>query len=237
MTEGALGTLDDFSSMYWPEDVDFLSRSTQGAFSGIGVQIARRDQQLTVVSPLNGTPAQQAGIKASDVIATVDGKDTSSWSLNKAVREITGPTGSDVEIGIQRPGETEARTYVIKRSRIEIESVKGWAHTPSGDWDYWIDKDAGIGYLRLTQFIPQSAHKIDLAVAKLRDEGQLNSMIIDLRHQPRRPAHLCHPASSTASSTAARSCSPLISDGSQQQRLARHRNRGTLPRPRPGHSH
>ncbi|MEM9884180.1 MAG: hypothetical protein AAF800_14805, partial [Planctomycetota bacterium] len=71
MTEGAMGTLDDFSSMYWPEDIDFLSRSTQGSFTGIGVQIARRDQQLTVVSPLNGTPAQRAGLKAGDVIATV----------------------------------------------------------------------------------------------------------------------------------------------------------------------
>ncbi|MEO0513855.1 MAG: S41 family peptidase [Planctomycetota bacterium] len=184
MTEGALGTLDDFSSMYWPEDIDFLSRSTQGAFTGIGVQIARRNEQLTVVSPLNGTPAQKAGLKADDIIATVNGKDTSSWSLNKAVREITGPRGTEVQLGIQRVGQAELIPYTIKRDRIEIESVKGWAHTPDGGWDYWIDQPSGIGYVRLTQFIPQSVDKIDEAVAQLQQTGKLNSLVLDLRHNP-----------------------------------------------------
>ncbi|MBB6430963.1 S41 family peptidase [Algisphaera agarilytica] len=184
MTEGALGTLDDFSSMYWPEDIDFLSRSTQGSFTGIGVQIAKRNEQLTVVSPLNGTPAQRAGLKADDVIATVNGKDTSSWSLNKAVREITGPRGTEVELGIRRIGEPELLPYTIKRDRIEIQSVKGWAHTEDGGWDYWIDQPSGIGYIRLTQFIPQSVNKIDQAVADLQRTGHLNSLILDLRHNP-----------------------------------------------------
>jgi carboxyl-terminal processing protease len=184
MTEGALATLDDFSSMYWPEDVDYLSRSTQGAFSGIGVQIARRNEQLTVVSPLNGTPAQKAGLKAGDVIASVDGKDTSSWSLNKAVREITGPRGTDVQLMVLRAGAAELLPFTITRNRIEIESVKGWAHTDDGDWNYWIDRDAGIGYVRLTQFIPQSADRIDLAVSRLQQQGNLNGLILDLRHNP-----------------------------------------------------
>lgn len=184
MTEGALSTLDDFSSMYWPEDIDFLSRSTQGAFTGIGVQIARRNEQLTVVSPLNGTPAQKAGLKADDIIATVNGKDTSSWSLNKAVREITGPRGTEVELGIDRVGEAELLPFTIKRDRIEIESVKGWAHTDDGGWDYWIDQASGVGYIRLTQFIPQSLDKIDEAVIQLQRTGQLNSLILDLRHNP-----------------------------------------------------
>ena len=184
MTEGALGTLDDFSSMYWPEDIDYLSRSTSGKFPGIGVQIARREGKLTVVSPLNGTPAQRAGLKAGDVIATVDGADTSSWSLTKAVANITGEPDTPVRLMIERPGDPEGFELDIVRQWIEIESVKGWAHTDDGDWNYWIDKDAGIGYIRLTQFIPQSVDKIDMAVAKLRDEGRLNSLILDLRHNP-----------------------------------------------------
>lgn len=184
MTEGALGTLDDFSSMYWPEDIDYLSRSTSGKFPGIGVQIARREGKLTVVSPLNGTPAQKAGLKAGDVIAIVDGADTSSWSLTKAVANITGEPDTPVRVTIERPGTPEAFELDIVRQWIEIESVKGWAHDARGDWDYWIDKDAGIGYIRLTQFIPQSVDKIDMAVARMRDEGQLNSLILDLRHNP-----------------------------------------------------
>jgi carboxyl-terminal processing protease len=184
MTEGALATLDDFSSMYWPEDIDFLSRSTQGAFTGIGVQIARRNEQLTVVSPLNGTPAQKAGLKAGDIIATVNGKDTSSWSLNKAVREITGPSGTLVRLMILRADEPELLPFDIERGRIEIESVKGWDHRKDGSWDYWIDKTAGLGYIRLTQFIPQSVDRIDQAVAEMQREGQLNGLILDLRHNP-----------------------------------------------------
>lgn len=206
MTEGALGTLDDFSSMYWPEDLDFLSRSTQGEFPGIGVQIARRLQAgtaidlgddpatdedepvvtayITVVSPLSGSPAMAEGIKADDLIITVNGEDARNWSLNKAVREITGPVGTEVTLGIKREGQDGLMEFVIKRGRIEIESVKGWTHTPDGDWDYWIDQPAGIGYVRLTQFIPQSIDKLDHAVAQLQKTGQLNSLVLDLRHNP-----------------------------------------------------
>ena len=184
MTEGALGTLDEFSSMYWPEDVDFLARSTQGAFTGVGIQISRKNEQLTVISPLNGTPAQKAGIRAGDVIATVDGADTASWSLNKAVREITGPQGSEVELGISRVGHEAPVSYVIRRDRIEIESIKGWRHDAAGGWDYWLDRSAGIGYVRLTQFIPQSLDKLDAAVAALRADAPLHSLVLDLRHNP-----------------------------------------------------
>ncbi|MEM8738586.1 MAG: S41 family peptidase [Planctomycetota bacterium] len=205
MTEGALGTLDDFSSMYWPEDIDFLMRSTQGAFFGIGVQITRRlegapqlqdnagsqdgDQpiagaRITVISPLVGSPAIKVGIKAGDVIYTVNGKDASNWSLTKAVREITGPQGTTVKLGIKRVGHKDLLEFDVTRGRIEIESVKGWAHTPDGGWDHWIDPDAGIGYLRLTQFIPQSVDKIDTAIGQLKDSGELNGLILDLRHNP-----------------------------------------------------
>lgn len=184
MTEGALGTLDEFSSMYWPEDVDYLARSTQGAFTGVGIQISRKNEQLTVISPLNGTPAQKAGIRAGDVIATVDGADTASWSLNKAVREITGPRGTDVELGISRVGREAPVAYTIRRDRIEIESIKGWRHDDAGGWDFWLDRSAGIGYVRLTQFIPQSLDKLDAAVAALRKDAPLHGLVLDLRHNP-----------------------------------------------------
>lgn len=184
MTEGALGTLDEFSSMYWPEDVDYLARSTQGAFSGVGIQISRKNEQLTVISPLNGTPAQKAGIRAGDVIATVNGADTASWSLNKAVREITGPRGTSVELGISRVGQEAPVSYDIRRERIEIESIKGWRHDAAGGWDHWLDRSAGIGYIRLTQFIPQSLDKLDAAVAALRSDAPLHGLILDLRHNP-----------------------------------------------------
>jgi len=167
MTEGALGTLDEFSSMYWPEDVDYLARSTQGAFTGVGIQISRKNEQLTVISPLNGTPAQKAGIRAGDVIATVNGADTAS---------------------ISRVGQEAPVTYAIRRDRIEIESIKGWRHDQDGGWDFWLDRSAGIGYVRLTQFIPQSLDKLDAAVNALREDAPLHGLVLDLRHKRRAAA-------------------------------------------------
>ncbi|MEM9752708.1 MAG: S41 family peptidase [Planctomycetota bacterium] len=185
LTEGALGTLDDFTSMYWPEDIDHLRRSTQGAFFGVGIQIQKTDgRRLTVVSPLPDTPAYTAGIRAGDVIETVDGKATASWSLTKAVRQITGPEGTTVTLGVRRVGEEELLEFVVERKRIDIESIKGWAHTPDGGWDFWLDREGGIGYVRLTQFIPQTIDGLNDAIEQLKSEGPLNGLILDLRFNP-----------------------------------------------------
>ncbi len=184
MTEGLTGTLDDFSSVIWPQERESFSRSTQGNFSGIGVQISRRDGRLLVVSPLENTPAMRAGLKAGDIIAHVDGTNTDSWSLNRAVQEITGPRGTQVRLGIERPGEPELIDYAITRDKIEIESIRGWTHKPEGGWDYWIDPANRIGYIRLSQFIPQTADDLDAAIAQMQKDGPINGLILDLRFNP-----------------------------------------------------
>ena len=185
MGEGAMSKLDDFSSIIWPEDLDTFSRSTQGAFYGVGIQISRRDGRLVVVSPLENTPAQKAGIKAGDIIATVNGAKTDAWSLNRAVAEITGPEGSEVVLGIERGAET--LEVSLQRAKIEIESIRGWEHRPlndGGGWDYWIDRQAGIGYVRLSQFIPQTADDLDAAIARMQQERSIRGLILDLRFNP-----------------------------------------------------
>jgi carboxyl-terminal processing protease len=184
MTQGITGTLDDFSSVIWPQELSTFSRSTQGKFYGIGVQISRRDGRLLVVSPLENTPAMRAGLKAGDVIAQVDGRKTNTWTLNRAVQEITGPKGTQVSLGIERAGEPEQLKYDITRAEIVIESIRGWSHKPEGGWDYWIDKDSRIGYIRLSQFIPQSADDMDAAIEKMQEDGPINGLILDLRFNP-----------------------------------------------------
>lgn len=184
MTEGLTDALDDFSSVIWPQERESFSRSTQGNFSGIGVQISRRDGRLVVVSPLENTPAMRAGLKAGDIIAQVEGKNTDTWSLNRAVREITGPRGTRVLLGIERRGEPELIEYAIVRDKIEIESIRGWSHKPQGGWDYWIDPDNRIGYIRLSQFIPQTADDLDAAVSQMQKDGPINGLILDLRFNP-----------------------------------------------------
>lgn len=184
MTEGLTSTLDDFSSVIWPQERESFSRSTQGNFSGIGVQISRRDGRLLVVSPLENTPAMRAGLKAGDIIAEVEGTNTDTWSLNRAVQEITGPRGTQVKLSIERPGEPDLIDYAITRDKIEIESIRGWTHKPEGGWDYWIDADNRIGYIRLSQFIPQTAEDLDAAIQQMQEDGQINGLILDLRFNP-----------------------------------------------------
>ena len=186
MTEGATGTLDDFSSVIWPHDLEQFSRSTQGKFTGVGIQITRRDGQLMVVTPLEGTPAQQAGVKAGDVIVAVDGANTASWTLDRAVREITGPEGSVVTLTVERVGSQDPLDIEVRRDEIVIESIRGWEHTDAarGGWNYFIDQANRIGYVRMSQFIPQTADALDDAVEQMKRSGPIHGLILDLRHNP-----------------------------------------------------
>lgn len=192
MGEGATSALDDFTGMIWPRQREQFARSTQGKFFGVGIQISRRNGQLLVVSPLPETPAQQAGIKAGDVIAEVDGQDTSTWGLDKAVREITGPEGTVVTLGISRSGEPEIIEYDIQRAEIEIESIRGWQWKDArkDEWDYFIDPDSRIGYVRISQFIStpdqrkSTAKDLDRAIEQMQADGSINGLILDLRFNP-----------------------------------------------------
>ncbi|MCC7146915.1 MAG: S41 family peptidase [Phycisphaeraceae bacterium] len=184
MADGAMSTLDDFSAIIWPREMEQFSRATQGKFYGIGVQISKRDGRLVVITPVPNTPAQKAGIKAGDIIAQVDGKDTSTWSVDRAVREITGPKGTTVTLAIERMGVETPTPFSIVRDEIPIDSIIGWQRRPDKTWDYFIDTDYRIGYLRLTNFLPQTADDLDLAINQMQEEGDLNALIIDLRFNP-----------------------------------------------------
>jgi len=184
LTNGGTGELDEFSSVIWPEDLRQFSRSISGDFVGVGVQIQRLDGKLVVVTPLEGTPGMEAGIKANDIITRVNGRSTSTWSIDKAVREITGPEGTRVQLTIVREGVEEPLQFTITRTKIELESIKGWAHREEGGWDYWVDREAGIGYIRMSQFLRQTADDMDKAVEQMREEGELNGLVIDLRFNP-----------------------------------------------------
>lgn len=184
LTTGATGELDPFSTVIWPEDYRQFARSIQGNFVGVGVQIQKLDGKLSVVTPLEGTPGMEAGLKAGDIIARVNGKPTGTWSIDRAVREITGPEGTEVELSVIREGVEEPILFKITRRKIDLESIKGWAHRPEGGWDYWVDKEAGIGYVRMSQFLRQTAEDLDAAVAQMQQEGELNGLILDLRFNP-----------------------------------------------------
>lgn len=194
---GAMSVLDEYSSIIWPDELRRFQRSTQGQFVGVGIQI-QQDEELNikVVTPLEGAPASRAGIRAGDIIRKVDGASTDGFDLNQAVDVITGPRGTDVRLTIERPVkddnladaiEPEPKIFdvVIKRDAIKLASVKGWRRLNTGEekWDWFIDPDHGVGYVRLTQFSPDTTKDFDRAIAEMKAKG-LNGLILDLRFNP-----------------------------------------------------
>jgi len=186
---GAMASLDRFSSIIWPDELRRFQRSTTGSFVGVGIQI-QLDEQLNikVVTPLEGTPAHRAGIQAGDIIRAVDGRSTVGFTVDQAVDVITGPMNTDVTLTIEREdedGKTEDIDYTITRARIPLESVKGWRKTGGDDqdWDWFIDPDDGIGYIRLTQFVDSTSADFDRAVAEMKRQG-LKGLVLDLRYNP-----------------------------------------------------
>jgi carboxyl-terminal processing protease len=182
-SDGAFGELDPFSSMLWPSDLDEFKRTTQGEFSGVGIQIqSDPDGSLKVVSPLEDTPAFKAGIKPGDIITRIDGKNARGISTYQAVKSITGPAGTTVMLTI-RSTDGKVREYTITRNTITVASVKGWTHKPGGGWDYFVDPDQKIGYMRLTNFASNSPKELNDAIDQMK-AGGARGIIFDLRYDP-----------------------------------------------------
>lgn len=186
---GAYASLDQYSSIIWPDEMRAFRRSLRGQFVGIGVQI-RLDEQfdIEVVTPLEGTPAQRAGVRRGDRIKKVNGNSIVGFSLNQAVDLITGPAGTGVTITVEREdqeGQKVVLDYDLVREQIDLPSVKGWKKTGPGDdeWDWFIDRDRGIGYVRLTSFTEQSTQEFDAAISEMREQG-LKGLVFDLRFNP-----------------------------------------------------
>ncbi|MGH7215038.1 MAG: S41 family peptidase, partial [Tepidisphaeraceae bacterium] len=181
--DGAFSELDPFSSMIWPYDLDEFNKTTQGEFSGVGIQIqSDEDGSLKVVSPLEDSPAYRAGIKAGDVVTHINGKNAKGITLNQAVKNITGPSGTTVILTVRSP-DSKVRDYTIRRETIKVASIKGYIHKPGGGWDYFIDPESRIGYLRLTNFTKSTAEELDRAVAEMKSQD-CAGLILDLRYNP-----------------------------------------------------
>jgi len=186
---GAMSALDPYSSIIWPDELARFERSTRGAFVGVGISIQMDEaQNIKVVTPLEGSPAQRAGIRADDLIKGVDGKSTLGFTLDQAVDVITGPRGTKVELTIDREnedGEKVTLQFPLIRQVIDLPTVKGWEKVGAGDgdWNWFVDQEAGIGYVRLTGFSEKSTEEFDRAIRSMKAQG-LNGLILDLRFNP-----------------------------------------------------
>jgi carboxyl-terminal processing protease len=170
---GMLETLDPHSNYMTPEVYKEMQTETRGSFGGIGFEITIRDKVLTVVAPIEDTPASRAGIQSGDLILRIDGKSTKDMTLMEAVKLMRGPQGTQVTITIMRQGFTEPKDLTLTRAIIPIRSVRSRMLEP------------GYGYIKLSQFIERTFPDMEAALKKLEGrDGSLKGLILDLRNNP-----------------------------------------------------
>ncbi len=182
--DGFLNELDKFSSMIWPSEVQDFIKSTMGHFFGVGIQISKEPgEPLKVVSPLLNSPAQKAGIKANDLIVAVDDRRTADLPIDKLVKNIMGPKGTDVVLTIRRQGVLKPFDVTVTRDEIHIQTVKGWRRKRNGEWDFLVDPEGRIGYIRVTQFTEKTVLDVTNALSALNTAG-VENIILDMRFNP-----------------------------------------------------
>ncbi len=187
MINGGLERLDPHSAFINPKRYRQFTKDSKGEFGGIGIQVStdRQSGVLSVVSPLPGTPAYEAGILAGDLIVKIDGKSTESMQLNEAVDHIQGEPGQKISLTVLHEGSKEPVTVELTRAKIHIRSVLGnrrRADKPE-EWDYFLDKSNHIVYVRLVAFSETAAKELRDTLTELKAEG-MRGLILDLRMNP-----------------------------------------------------
>ncbi len=180
-TEAALGTLDPYTNIIWPFYTKEFEKSITQQFTGIGVEISKVTGDLKVMSLLPGTPAYNSGMDAEDIIEAVDGVPTKDMTINCAVSRITGPEGTNVTLTIRHKDAEATVEITLKRARIVVPTIRGWQRTEDAGWQYMIEKETGIGYMRLTGFTATTTDYLKKSIEQMQKEG-VKGIIMDLRY-------------------------------------------------------
>lgn len=171
---GMLSTLDPHSVLLEPESFNEVKTSTKGEFGGLGIVISIRDGRLTVISPIEGTPASRSGLKAQDTIVKIGEESTINMSLEEAVQRLRGKPGTDVAIWIKREGWADAKKFTLTRAIIKIESVTSKL------------LEGGVGYVRIKSFQNNTYDDLHTHLEQLRKKkgSTLEGLVLDLRNNP-----------------------------------------------------
>ncbi len=171
---GMLSGLDPHSSYLDPEHFKELQVGTSGEFGGLGIEVGMEDGFVKVISPIDDTPAQRAGVKAGDLVIRLDEKPVKGMTLHDAVKIMRGKVGTDIVLTIIREGEEKPLKITITRDTIKVKSVRAR------------DLGDGFGYLRVSQFQSRTGENLTEAIEKLKkdNDGKLNGLVLDLRNNP-----------------------------------------------------
>jgi len=172
VTDEMLKTLDPYSGIITPQVYQEFTIETEGSFGGLGIVIGIRNEQLTVIAPIEGTPAYRAGIKPNDRIVQIEDESTVNMSLIEAVGKLRGPKGTAVNIYIQREGLSEPKKFSIVRDTINIESVEAF------------NLSDGIVYAKIRDFQKNTLNSLRESLKDFRKTSNLRGLILDLRGNP-----------------------------------------------------
>jgi carboxyl-terminal processing protease len=171
--KGMLASLDPHTNFLPPEIFKEFKVETSGEFGGIGIEISVQDDVLTVISPIEDTPAYKAGIKAGDKIVEIEGKTTKGITLAEAVNRMRGKRGSPVSLAVYREGFDSPKKFTVARDIIKVKSVK------------YTDMLQGYAYIRITSFIERTGDDLREAIDKHeKKNGKLKGLVVDLRNNP-----------------------------------------------------
>jgi carboxyl-terminal processing protease len=169
--KGMVGSLDPHSAFMTPEQYKEMQVDTKGEFGGLGIQIGIKDGMLTVIAPIEDTPAYRAGIKAGDKIIKINNEFTKDMNLQDAVSKMRGAPSTSVKITILREGWKETKDFTIVREIIKIKSIK------------FKELEEGIGYIKINQFQEQTSSDLSNAIEELMKKN-ITSLVLDLRNNP-----------------------------------------------------
>ncbi|MGH8314008.1 MAG: S41 family peptidase [Steroidobacterales bacterium] len=171
---GMVGGLDPHSAYLDDEQYDEMKITTNGNYTGVGIEVSIQDGAVTVIAPIEDTPAARAGILPGDIVATIDGKAVDQADLSDAVARMRGEVGSKVTVGITRKGSAQPLSFELVRSNVQVHTVKQEMLEP------------GYGYVRITQFSKTTGADLESALGSLRAKrpGKLKGLVLDLRNNP-----------------------------------------------------
>ncbi|MCE8023966.1 MULTISPECIES: S41 family peptidase [Halomonadaceae] len=169
---GMLSELDPHSAYLDRSEFQSLRESTEGEFGGIGIEVGLEEGRLTIITPIDDTPASRAGLQARDVILEIDGNPTERLSLQESVTLMRGEPGSQIRLNILRSGQEAPLDVTLTREIIRTESVRSEMLEP------------GYGYLRVSQFQSRSGEQVNNAIRRMERDGPLQGLVLDLRNNP-----------------------------------------------------
>jgi carboxyl-terminal processing protease len=174
-TRGMITSLDPYSQFLSAKEFEDLRANTSGNYSGVGIEVNLRDGKVLVVAPIEGTPADQAGVRAGDVIVTIAGVTIAGENISDATSRLRGPAGTPVNIEIKRDGVADLLAFNLVRSNVQVQSVRARLLEP------------GFGYLRISQFSETTGSDFRAALLSLRAAAKgaaLEGLVLDLRNNP-----------------------------------------------------